>query len=64
MKYTLSRWNLLEHHVPVEEWHEIHLEQVGAAAGHGLVVGERLQYLSIIPELSHDAEPLFREKRT
>ena len=64
MKYTLRMWDLLEHHVPVEEWHEVHLEQVGAAAGHGLVVGERFQYLSVIPELRHDTEPLLREQRT
>ena len=29
MKYTLRRWDLLEQHVPVEEWHEVHLEEVG-----------------------------------
>ena len=29
MMYTLRMWDLLEQHVPVEEWHEVHIEDVG-----------------------------------
>ena len=29
MKYTLRMRDLLEHRVPVEEWHDVHLEDVG-----------------------------------